>query len=172
MKPYRLIGAIQREGRDLNLELLTLFVFHLVGAGHDARRRSKRGAAGIFKTVAGLQHRLLADHTGAAHIMRLPARIGDAPMTAEQLHRLSAHILDRDMISPDKQLVIRRRMLVQIAGLHRHPDLARRGGIWFGFGHHAGEDDAAAGKKQSIACADFRLSFTPCRTNQACAPSK
>ena len=42
---------------------------HAVAAGHEAGRRRQRHAAGVFERLARLEHRLLADHAGTAHLL-------------------------------------------------------------------------------------------------------
>src|SRR5437660_12234157 len=60
-------GAVEREGRDVDLEPLAALADHLVASGHEARCGGKRHAGGIFKTLARREHGLFADHALAAH---------------------------------------------------------------------------------------------------------
>ena len=75
MNLRRLMGTVEGEGRDGDVEALTRIGFHLIGADHDPGRRRQRGAAGIFKAVAGLEDRLFADHAFAPHFLDLARRI-------------------------------------------------------------------------------------------------
>src|SRR5690606_31022001 len=76
---HRLVRAVERESRHLDVETAAIFGFHLVSSGHDARRRGQRRAAGVLETFTRLQHRLLADHARAPHLLQPAERIGDAP---------------------------------------------------------------------------------------------
>ena len=97
---------------------------HAVGAGHEAGRRRQRHAAGIFERFPGLEHRLLADHAGAAHLLQPPERIGDPPVAGLELHRLLAVIGDRDRVGPEEIAVFRRRAVGEEARRHRDLDIA------------------------------------------------
>src|SRR5208282_2671251 len=57
-RPLR-VAAVQREGGNLDFEMLAVGAYHAVGAHHEARRRLQRHAAGIFERFAGLKNRLL-----------------------------------------------------------------------------------------------------------------
>ena len=46
------VARIEREGRDLDVEMLALRRHHAVAAGHEAGRRRQRHAAGIFEQLA------------------------------------------------------------------------------------------------------------------------
>lgn len=58
-----------RNGQDkfgnLGVEVRTVLGHHLVGAFHGANRRGEDRAAGIFKSLTGLEQRLLADDAKA-----------------------------------------------------------------------------------------------------------
>ena len=51
------------------------------------------------RLVSG-QHRLLADHTSAAHRLQRPREGEDAPVPLPQLHRLRAEVLQTDTVAP------------------------------------------------------------------------
>src|SRR5208282_4671203 len=102
VQPRWLVGTVERESRNLNIEILAGLVFHLIAARHDARRSRERRTAGVFEGVAGFEPRLLADHARAAHFKQLASRVGDAPMAAHQLYGLGAVIFDRHVVGPDE----------------------------------------------------------------------
>src|SRR5882672_1148402 len=59
----------QREWRDRRFERKAVFGHHPVRAAHRADGRRNAGAARILETLAGLEHRLLADHALAFHLL-------------------------------------------------------------------------------------------------------
>src|SRR5208282_5609067 len=102
------LDAIEREGGNLDIEMRAARAHHAVAADHESRRRLQRHAAGIFERRAGLEHRLLADDAGAAHLLAAALRVGDAPVTGLELHRLDAVIGYGDCIGPKEVIVLRR----------------------------------------------------------------
>ena len=93
--------AVEREGRNVYLEPFAVLAHHLVAAGHEAGGRRQRRAAGIGEALARLQHGLLADNAGAAHLLGAAERIGDSPIARNQLHGAIALIGDLDVIRPE-----------------------------------------------------------------------
>ena len=65
---------------------------------HRAHWRADLCPTGVLKTVARLEHRLFADHTGTAHLLGLVIGIGDDPVAADQLGAAGTRIADRDRI--------------------------------------------------------------------------
>src|SRR5512135_1263475 len=122
----RLVRAIERESGDRHVEALARLGLHLVASDHDARGCGEGRAAGVFVGLAGLQDRLLADHSRAPDFLHPPHGIGDAPMPAPQLYGLAAVILDPHVIGPDVMIVRGRGLVLEIERLHDHLDRARR----------------------------------------------
>src|SRR5215813_3388600 len=89
----RLVGAIEREGRNANGEAVAAPRFHVIGADHDSRRRRQRRPARILEAFAGPENRLLADDARTAHLLHLAAVVGDPPVAAAQLDGFSAAVL-------------------------------------------------------------------------------
>ena len=58
-------------------------------------------AAGVFEALAGLEQRLCAHHPEAAHLLHQALRIGDDPVTADELRRDAAGVAQRDGVSED-----------------------------------------------------------------------
>src|SRR2546429_2743306 len=67
-----LLRQVEREGGDVNVERLARFGHHAVAAGHEARWRRQRHAAGVFEILARLEHRFLADHAVALDLLQAP----------------------------------------------------------------------------------------------------
>ena len=78
-----LIGKIEGEGGDLDIEAIAAVSFHLVGAAHHAGWGVERHATRIFIALAGLEDGLLADDAGPLDLSEFAARIGDHPVAAE-----------------------------------------------------------------------------------------
>src|ERR1700738_833992 len=66
------VRAVERKRRHVDLEPLAALAHHLIAAGHETGRGLQRHAAGIFKTFARREHRLLADHALAADFLLAP----------------------------------------------------------------------------------------------------
>src|ERR1700737_2100282 len=95
------VGTVEREGRHVDLEPLAALAYHLVAAGHEARRGRKRHAAGVFEALARREHGLLADHAFAADFLLAAGGVGDDPVPGPQLHRLLADVGDDDGVGPE-----------------------------------------------------------------------
>src|SRR5487761_2347218 len=123
------VGAVERKGRHLDLELLAALADHLITSRHEARRGRKRDAAGIFIAFARGQYRLLSDHPYAADFLLPSRRIGDDPVPGAQLHRLGARIGDDDRVGPEKLTAFDRRAFRQEVRLDGDFDLAGDGAV-------------------------------------------
>src|SRR5262249_60700152 len=75
-----LLREVEREGRDLDVERLAGFGDHSVAPDHEAGRRGQWNSARVLVILARLQHRLLADHPRAAHLLQAAIGVGDAPV--------------------------------------------------------------------------------------------
>ena len=129
MQADGLVGAVEGKSGDGYVEALPAFVFHLVAALHDAGRCGEGGAAGVIIFVAGFKGRLLADDPCPAHFVGFAARVGDAPVAAEELDGFGAHIFDRDLVGPDEMAVLGRRFIVEISRFNGDADLPGGGGV-------------------------------------------
>ena len=74
---------------------------HLIGAAHRAYGCRYRSAARVFESLAWSQHWLSADHTESPHFLDLSARVGDYPVTADELRAGVARVADRDGVRKD-----------------------------------------------------------------------
>ena len=83
-------GVSSEKAGNIDVERLAGRGHHAVGAGHETGRRRQRHAAGVFEILARLEHRFLADHAGAAHLLQASLGVGDAPMAGLELHRLAS----------------------------------------------------------------------------------
>src|SRR4051812_16166635 len=64
--PAALVWAVETEGRDRDVEILTRRGYHhMIRPDHEARWRVQRGAGGIFEAFPRFEQRLLTDHAGA-----------------------------------------------------------------------------------------------------------
>src|SRR5689334_17280387 len=121
------VRAVEGEGGDLRLEALTGHRRHGVAAGHQPVGRVERAATRVAEGLARLQHRLLADDAGAAHLLAGTVPVDDAPMAGAQLHLFAAVIYDLDRIGEEIPALVRRGFLLDEAGLNRHADSPRLG---------------------------------------------
>ena len=69
------VGLVQREGRDLDVEVVAVLGDHLVGAAHHAGRGLQRAARGVLERLARTQHRLLADDARALDFLDVAGRV-------------------------------------------------------------------------------------------------
>src|ERR1051326_4997199 len=99
--------AVEREGRDFDIEALALRRDHAVRAGHETRRGRERHPARVLERLSRLEHRLFADDAGPAHFLRSPHGIGDAPVTRLKLYRLRPAVDDLDGIGPEILALVR-----------------------------------------------------------------
>src|SRR5689334_4950766 len=118
------LGAVEREGRNLDIELLAACRHHAVGSDHEPGRRRQRHAAGVLVGCARLEHRFLAHHAGAANLLHPAERVGDAPVTGLELDRLGTVVADLDGVGPEEIALLLRRAFGQEFRGHRHFDVA------------------------------------------------
>src|SRR5580698_613385 len=126
------LRAVEREGRHVDLEFLATLGYHLVAAGHEARRGRQRNAAGIFEALAGGEHRLFADHPLAADFLLAAGGIRNDPVPRAQLHGLVAGIGDGNGVGPEILPVLHGRALREEVRLHGHFDIAGHGAVHTG----------------------------------------
>src|ERR1700710_2647370 len=87
--PASLVRAVETEGGDRYIEILTGGRHHhVVCPHHEARWRVEGGAGGVLETFPWLEERLLADHAGTVHVLGATSRVGNLPGAPKQLHRL------------------------------------------------------------------------------------
>src|SRR5689334_22169194 len=108
------VRAVEREGRDVNVELLAVFRRHAVAADHDARRRLQGTARRIAERFPGLENRHVADHARSPHLLVVPVAVGNAPVARAQLHRLAALVADLDGVGPEEPPIVGGRFLLQV----------------------------------------------------------
>ena len=110
---------------NLRVEVLAVFRYHLVAAVHGAHRRRDRGAAGVFKALAGTQQRLFANHAQAFDFLRDIIGIGDHPVAGDQLCCFSAVISYGNGVSED--ITVRSGVALPLDGTV----FALTDGLWF-----------------------------------------
>src|SRR6266404_1363953 len=123
------VGAVERKGRHVDVEMFAAFAHHLVAAGHEARRGRKRHAAGVFEAFARREHGLFADHALAANFLLAARGVGDDPVPRPQLHRLRAGVGDDDGIGPEILTALDRGALRQEVRLDGDFNLAGDGAV-------------------------------------------
>ncbi len=122
-----LVGAVQAEGRDADVEgLAGGGDDHVVGPPHEAGWRAERRAGGVFEALPRLENRLFADHALALHLLGAAEPIGDLPGALHQLHRLPPLIGDGDAVGPDEVAALRLGLVGQVEGAHRDADRTGR----------------------------------------------
>ena len=84
---------------------------------HCTVRCSERAAAGIAETVARADFRPLAHDAVTTHLLNAAQPVGDAPIAAQELHRLGGQVGDLDRIGEEVSPVLRTRFLVEITWL-------------------------------------------------------
>ena len=94
-----------------DVEMLAILGHHLIGAAHDAGGSVEFAARRILERLAGLQHRLRADNARAADLLRVPRRVGDDPVPAEQLHRVVTFVGDSHGVNEDPFVLERPRSI-------------------------------------------------------------
>src|SRR5580700_1098162 len=95
-------NAVERKCRHIDIEMFAGRADHAVSTGHETRWRLQWHTAGVFKRLAGLQHRLLTDHAGATHFLQPAVGVGDAPMPGLELHSFITAVGDRNGVGPEK----------------------------------------------------------------------
>jgi hypothetical protein len=101
------VGFREREGRDLDIELLVILVGHLVGAVHGPERSCEGTARRVLKISARRQNGLIANDTGALDFFHFSHAVGDDPMAADELDRVAAFVRDADRVEKKPQILIR-----------------------------------------------------------------
>src|SRR5436305_12467434 len=124
-----LLRRIEGKRRNPHEEILAAAGLHLVVADHKPGRGLERAAAGVFKALARLEHRLLAHNARAAHFLQPSEPVSNLPMAAPQLDGFGAAILDNHVIGPDVMVLVRRGVLVEIERPDRDFDRASGFGI-------------------------------------------
>src|SRR5262245_42429482 len=123
------LWGVEREGGDLDAELLASRGHHAVGSGHETGGRGQRYTAGIFEILAGLEDRFLADHAGTPDLLEPALSVGDAPVAGLELDGLTPEVGERDGVGPEKVTVFGGRAIGQKARGHLDLDLASHGSI-------------------------------------------
>lgn len=92
----------QRERRDLDVEMfLALEVDELVAATHGAEGGVERAARGVFEGFSGAEARLLADYAGPADFLNASVRVGDDPMSVQELNRIASLVRDANRVEEE-----------------------------------------------------------------------
>ncbi len=111
----------QGKFRDLDRKRLSVVCFHIVVAGHRPEFGRQRTIAGVLKTLARSQGRMLADHPRTINLLGSTHRISNSPMTLGQGRRLPGHVGDRNPIGIQPGAGIWYRSLGNKQGLDINP---------------------------------------------------
>src|ERR1700730_15753559 len=92
------VTSFQREGRDLDVELVPARAGHLIGAAHHTHGGLERAPRGILERFAWREDWLLANHPRSLYFLGVLHSVGDDPMAAEKLNRLGPLIRYADCV--------------------------------------------------------------------------
>src|SRR5262249_13121687 len=109
-------------------ERLARAVAHEIRAVHRADRGAQRAETGVLEGLAGREQRLLADHARPLHPLRVAVRVGDDPLTADQLRRLRADVRDANAVGEEVIVLARLAALFHVHALYFDAD-TEGGGI-------------------------------------------
>src|SRR3546814_5960608 len=87
---------------DLCVERAAVFRHHLVAALHRPVAGAERASGHIIISAAGFDHRLLADHALALHLVEDAVAVADQPMAREKLDLPLPFVFDPHMIGDRK----------------------------------------------------------------------
>src|SRR5580704_11261217 len=80
------VTRFQREGRDLDIELLSAHAHHLISSAHGAHGGLERAPRGVLERFAWRQNGLLAHHARAFDFAHVLSGVRDDPVPADQLN--------------------------------------------------------------------------------------
>ena len=111
----------QPERSDRGVELLSVVGHHLIAALHGADGSLYDRTAGVAKSLARLEVRLLADDAVAAGLFHVAVGVGDDPVTRQQPRRYLAFVANGDRVREDEPLVARIGLFLDVRSLDRLP---------------------------------------------------
>ncbi|MNV80975.1 hypothetical protein D3C71_1746100 [compost metagenome] len=132
-------GHRQAERLDRRGEAVAVAGLHAEAAMHAADRGGQHAAAGVGVALSGLQQRLLADHARTADLLHLGVAVGDDPVPGQQLGGQQPAVADGHRVGEGVALLVRQRLLGQVASDDADVDLVTRvrcGHCCGGFGRH------------------------------------
>src|SRR3546814_18321908 len=103
------------EARDHGVERAAVFRHHLVAALHRPGAGAERASGHIIISAAGFDHRLLADHALALHLVEDAVAVADQPMAREKLDLPLPFVFDPHMIGPEPAPVGRLALIGKVA---------------------------------------------------------
>ena len=96
---------------------------HLVTAVHGTHGGGDHRCACIFERLARLQLRLLADNAFTLDLFDMPGRVGDNPVSRNQLRRFCTIICDGNVVGEDVPILIGLRLCQLAADAAGNPML-------------------------------------------------
>src|SRR5688572_25328702 len=115
----------QLEALALRIEARAILANHLVRALHRSERSIERAPRRVLERLAGLEHRLLADHSGSAHLFHLAGAVADDPVARDQLAAAIALVVQPDRVQEEPLAVTRVGVLGRITRLDLHAQALR-----------------------------------------------
>jgi hypothetical protein len=116
----------ERERRDHRVELFAVRRDHLIAALHRTDVGLQRTEARVLERTAGRQHRLFAHHSRTGDALHFTFRVGDDPLTRNELRRRGPGIVDADVILEDVRVVARRALVGKEFAAHADANASGR----------------------------------------------
>ena len=121
--PRRRAVGLQQECGYGAVEALTVFCDAKETAMHAAVGATQAAAAGVLKSFARFEQRLMPDDTQAFDFLHMTIGVTDNPMAGDQLGCHGAGISDRDGVGKGVLKTVRIRLLGHIFGFNRDTEL-------------------------------------------------
>jgi hypothetical protein len=108
------------------IKLLTVLGHAKVAAVHGTRGCAQAAAAGVLKTLTGLEQRLLAHYAKSFDFVVAAIRVVNAPSARYQLRWHAARVGNSDRVREGVHALVGRRLVCQIRGLYLNAKLILR----------------------------------------------
>ena len=114
------VGLAQGEGRNFDVEPVTLGRHHLIRAVHRTERCLEGAARGVFERLTWVESWLLTDDTQSPNLFDAFFGIGDGPVSTDQLNGIWALVGDLNRVQKEPEITKRFRSRLRVAGRHMH----------------------------------------------------
>ena len=105
----------ERELSDLRPESFAVFGHHLVAAFHGAEGRGEWAERGVLVGLSGRHHGLFTNHAGPPNFLDFTVRVGNNPMSVEELNGHRAPVYDSNTVGEKPTTLRRQRTLGNVA---------------------------------------------------------
>jgi ribulose-phosphate 3-epimerase len=119
--------GVEHKHGNVHVKLFAVFGHAKKAAVHGARGRAQARAAGVFKSLAGLEQGLLTDHAQALDLFGVAIGVVDVPGARNELRGNAAGIRNGDGVGKQVQTLFGRRLFRQILGKHFNSELVGAG---------------------------------------------